>query len=126
MVYDRRPDKRHVLADRAEIVPDDVPEDWIICNAPRPLYGDREFNGPFLSGVLYVAVDPTGDQAAFCLHRNAELCGVELVFHTEDDLIETALEWYRVNYAEAQIDVTDKDHRGMLVRRALDTLNGRD
>jgi len=40
--------------------PKDIPENWLIFNAPRPLLGDKEWQGDFQHGIFYVAVDPNG------------------------------------------------------------------
>jgi hypothetical protein len=43
--------------------PKDLPDGWIIANAPRPLNGERTWQGQFRHGVLYAAqpAQPEGD-----------------------------------------------------------------
>jgi len=43
--------------------PADIPADWTIYNAARPLHGHRHWQGHFRHGVFYVAVAPEGDPA---------------------------------------------------------------
>jgi hypothetical protein len=47
----------------------------LIFNAPRPLWGTREWEGDFLHGIFYVAVDPTDARAEMMIKQNAELDG---------------------------------------------------
>lgn len=44
--------------------PADLPAGWLIANAPRPLNGERTWQGAFRHGVLYAAMpaQPEGDQ----------------------------------------------------------------
>lgn len=35
--------------------PDDLDPSWVVWNAPRPLYGEREWQGAFRAGVFYAA-----------------------------------------------------------------------
>ena len=39
--------------------PADIPADWTIWNAPRPLYGQKNWTGDFISGRFYSATDPS-------------------------------------------------------------------
>lgn len=43
--------------------PDDIPADWTIYNAPRPLYGHKRWQGDFRHGVFFAAVAPEGNPA---------------------------------------------------------------
>jgi hypothetical protein len=44
--------------------PAGLPAGWLIANAPRPLNGERTWQGQYRHGVLYAAMpaDPGGDQ----------------------------------------------------------------
>jgi hypothetical protein len=35
--------------------PTDLPDGWVIVNAPRPLLGDRTWEGQFRHGIFYAA-----------------------------------------------------------------------
>ena len=43
--------------------PADIPADWTIYNAPRPLFGHVRWQGDFRHGVFFAAVAPEGDPA---------------------------------------------------------------
>lgn len=52
----------------------DVPGDWIVMNAPRPLLGTKTLEGgPFLSGRFYAAIDPADSAAAAFVVENKKL-----------------------------------------------------
>ena len=63
------------------IRPADIPADWTIYNAPRPLFGHAHWRGDFRHGIFFAAVAPEGDPAdefgdAAGFHkRNRELDG---------------------------------------------------
>ena len=70
----------------------DVEQDWLIFNAPRPLYGHKEWQGDFLHGVFYAAVDRHGDRAAWMVRENCMLDGwiLEHIDEQGDTLAEYA------------------------------------
>ena len=39
-------------------VPEQVPGDWMVANAPRPIAGEIAWTGPFRHGVFYAAAPP--------------------------------------------------------------------
>jgi hypothetical protein len=131
--YTKRPQKRYIVAWTREQTVDgrEIPDHWIICNAPRPLYGDEQWQGPFIKGIFYAAINPDDlpDEdaldTAFMLHRNAELDAAELVFVTQERCIEVAMDYYRENFADTvgEIDPANPGMREHLVRRGLDLLN---
>jgi len=107
----------HVLANRP-----DVPEDWLIFNAPRPLYGTKEWNdGPFLHGVWYAAIAPNEERKDWMIERNASLDGWLLEYHNEEELRSIAIEYYEREFPNHDLDYV-KYHKE-LVRKGLDILN---
>lgn len=68
--------------------PDDVPETWPVFNAPRPLYGHREWQGEFEHGVFYAAVDPDGYGAEGFIESNISLDGWLVEYWTREKAIE--------------------------------------
>ncbi len=50
--------------------PADVPANWTIYNAPRPIYGHREWQGDFACGIFYAAIDPNGEGAEWMHSEN--------------------------------------------------------
>ena len=71
----------------------DVPTNWVVMNAPRPLLGTKTLEGgPFLSGRFYAAIDPADSMAATFLAENVKLdARVVLQGIGEDLQIEMAL-----------------------------------
>jgi hypothetical protein len=63
-------------ADRPRIIPDGH-DGEVIWNAPRPLYGDHTWTGPFLNGSLYASGRRKDWQEA-----NEQQDATELVFVT--------------------------------------------
>lgn len=51
---------RYSVSDRPVATPDGsvIPSSFVIYNAPRPLFGHLTWQGPFLTGIFYAAVDP--------------------------------------------------------------------
>jgi len=125
MEYTKRPTKQHIVFWTRERVVDGhpIPENWIICNAPRPLYGAEEWTGEFIKGIFYVAVDPDSEDAPFQLHRNAELNATELVFVTQEQCIEVAMAYYREYYPDTEIKQYNPLIRRHLVVRGLELMN---
>jgi hypothetical protein len=50
----------------------EVPADWEIWNAPRPMLGNAFWLGEFRHGVLYAALDPADRDAAAWRQRNVD------------------------------------------------------
>lgn len=82
--------------------PPDIPLDHIILNAPRGLFGHREWAGPFRHGLLYVAIDPLGYRAVDQLQQSLEYDGwvVEYVTPAQID------EWITTICANPKYSVT--------------------
>ncbi len=76
---------RRVIGER----PEDVPGDWLIFNAPRPLPGTRYWQGEWCHGVFYSAVDPHDRYAADLIEGCADLDGWLIQHVTMED----AREW---------------------------------
>ena len=72
--------------------PEEAPEGWEVWNAPRPLLGsakpyslqgdNAQWQGDFLHGRFYVAVNPADDCADIWRKRNAALDGWVLEYIT--------------------------------------------
>jgi len=67
--------------------PQDVPAGWTIWNAPRPIYGHQEWQGEFVHGIFYVAVDPDGDFADKFIERNISLDAWQIEYITEAEAV---------------------------------------
>lgn len=93
--------KTHYVAIRP-FAESEVPADWLVMNAPRPLLGTKTIdNGEFLTGRYYAAIDPSDYMAAAYVKENIKLAA-EMVLYAEMPVqIEMALEGageYRAAY----------------------------
>ena len=68
----------------------DEPDGWLLFNAPRPLYGHREWRGDFVHGVFYAAVNPRGERAEWMICENAKLDGWVIRYYGEAEILEHA------------------------------------
>ena len=100
----------------------DVPEDWIICNAPRPINGTKRWTGPFIEGVFYAAIDPNDEQKDWMITSNTSNDAAQLIFYTEDELVSVGLTYYHLNYPNEIINPVK--WRKYLIDRGLAVLNG--
>jgi hypothetical protein len=65
--------------------PADVPSDWLIFHAPRPIYGHKEWRDGGGMGFFYAAVDPDGDRADWMAEQNRRNDAVILEYIDEED-----------------------------------------
>lgn len=66
--------------------PADVPADWLIFNAPRPLYGHKCWEGEFRSGRHYAAIDPADSWGKNYIEETIRLDGYLVEYITEADI----------------------------------------
>ena len=71
-------------------VPDDIPDDWQIWNAARPFPAHRTWQGDFVRGIFYGAIDPQGDFGQEYIKRAQELDASLIEWKDEDDVMEYA------------------------------------
>lgn len=69
--------------------PADIDSSWLIFNAPRPIYGTRIWQGKFVEGIFYAAIDPADREAAQFIQVNACLKAVLLRYIT----MQTIRDW---------------------------------
>jgi len=62
------------------------PDGWILFNAPRPIYGHREWQGQFWHGVFYAAVNPKGERAEWMIRENAMLDAWVIRYYGEAEI----------------------------------------
>jgi hypothetical protein len=53
----------------------DIPPGWIVFNAPRPMYGDKDWQGDPGHGTFYGAIDPHGERPEWMIKENKSLDG---------------------------------------------------
>lgn len=124
------PKLRYTLSQR----PRQAPEGWRIFNAPRPLYGTLRnedgqvspgtWDGDFLHGTFYAAVDPADPNADMWVGNNAILDAQEIQYITEQQAYDVGLAYYQTNYPDelAEIQMTEKT-RKWITERGYDLLN---
>ena len=90
-----------------------VPANWIVMNAPRPLYGHRTNLQPGPEGLFTVAIDPAESDAAWMVKENRGLDACTVVYLTPDLLLQIGLAHYAAKaQSEAQI--------GLITRHAAE------
>lgn len=83
----------HVRIERTAARPD-VPSDWIVMNAPRPLYGTKEGLGYGPEGAFTVAIDPADEQAAWMVKENRGLDACTVLYLPDELLFQVGLAHY--------------------------------
>lgn len=76
-----------------------IPADWVIVNAPRPLFGNIQFTGDFISGIFYAALDPADEYFQTWMDANKKLDARVIHYVTESELAE-ALEAHKLKLQE--------------------------
>lgn len=97
--------------------PTEAPEGWPIHNAPRPLYGQKVWQGDFVHGVFYAAVDPADEYSPGFIKGNEQNDAYELVYMSKEQAMNEALEYYRSTFPSVypKIDTSDEDHQRMVI-----------
>jgi len=96
--------------------PADIPADWTIYNAPRPLYGHKRWQGDFRHGIFFAAVAPGGDpadefgDAAEYHKRNRELDGHECLWVSKADVMAYGAQ----KAAEYEVDLDEFDYKDIV------------
>lgn len=106
--------------------PADIPQEWPIHNAPRPLYGQKTWQGDFVHGIFYAAIDPADEYSAGFVRENERNDAYELVFMSKEQATNEALDYYRLNFPKIfpKIDMSDKDHQRMVIEGWIRNRNG--
>lgn len=61
-------------------------ESEMVCNAPRPLWGHKEFQGDFIHGIFYAIVDTSKPYADDMLLSNSELDARKIEWVSLDEI----------------------------------------
>lgn len=94
--------------------PENIPADWLIFNAPRPLVGAEHWQGDFHHGIFYAAVRP-GECAKGYIAANIDL-DAYLTEYISEDIAHTL----GITHAlENDFDPNDFD-RGTLIRAGME------
>lgn len=68
--------------------PENIPDNWIVFNAPRPMLGDKDWCGDFHHGIFYAAVDPDGYIPEKWMQKNCDLDGWVVEYVSEEAAIQ--------------------------------------
>ena len=122
---------RYTLSER----PAQAPEGWRIFNAPRPLYGTlrsvdgqvapETWDGDFLHGTIYAAVDPEDPNAPMWVGNNGLADAQEIQYITKQQAFDVSLRWSQASdYAAeiAEVDLTE-DNRWDMIDKGMRLLN---
>lgn len=101
----------------------------VICNAPRPLYGNEtndDWSLPFIHGRHYAALDPNYPEFYAWMKRNEEMDAYRIEFINEEMAVNAGMKYYQDNYPQylERISLDSPRHRKMLATRGIDHLNG--
>ena|GEM_PF-2688397 len=94
--------------------PKDIPENWLIFNAPRPLLGHKEWTGDFYHGRFFVAVDPAGYIPEQWIKANCSLDGWLIKYISEEDAIQQAKNFYHENYPAITNTINSLDNATLI------------
>lgn len=73
---------------------DPLPSNVTRCNAPRPLYGTRAWEGDWCCGRHWADIDDNDPNRDWCLAENESLKAVQIIMVSETDVIAWAHEDY--------------------------------
>lgn len=91
----------------------DIPANWIIFNAHRPLVGALEWQGEFLEGIFYAAVDPSAQLANWQIEYNTRMAAITPKYITIDDVKSWMQKLCDMNGYDISILEDDDDYLGM-------------
>lgn len=99
--------KLFIIGERSK----DIPKNWLIFNAPRPLLGDEEWQGDFQHGIFYAAIDPNGYIPKSWVKSNCSLDGWLIEYISEKEAIQKAKDYYYEQYPNMidNIDIMRKE-----------------
>ena len=96
-----------------------IPAESLIYNAARPIYGQVQWTGDFVSGVFYTAVDPKNSLAQEWDELNRQQDATVLVYFTEDEAFEVAKTYYLEAYSQGEWDDLESLFTPALLRKEM-------
>ena len=94
--------------------PHSIPENCLIFNAPRPLYGHMEWQGEFEHGIFYVAIDPDSHGAEGFIEGNISLDGLLIEYWTKEKAIDAAKKCLFKKYPTEVDAINDLEERELI------------
>jgi phage terminase large subunit-like protein len=98
------------IVERVGARPENVPVGWRVFNAPRPLRGHRTWQGQFISGVFYAAVNPDAEYAEAYVESNRRDAAIELQWISPEQWRERVMAYGRRLADEYGIDLEQFDY----------------
>ena len=96
----------NLLRERGEVVPEDVAADALIFNAPRPLLGTKTWQGDWVAGVFFAAVNPDDPFRAGWIKENLALDAALLTFVSDEQAQEMVRDYCRKEYGATAEEIT--------------------
>lgn len=92
-----------------ETRPSQIPEHYIIMNAPRPLAGQDDWTGEFQHGIFYAAVDPSPSRSGYLAFlQNVQRDGWTVEYITEEFIQATVKQYVtEKDFDFAELDAKD-------------------
>lgn len=92
----------HIKTRMVDALSVNLPNDWIVMNAPRPLLGSKTAEGDFVTGRFYAAIDPKDSMAKKYIEENIKLDARLLVVVSRDTQMDVAMHGneYRDKYMQ--------------------------
>lgn len=99
---------RKMILNRSDVVPDHIPADAIIFNAPRPLLGEC-WEGEFISGIFYAAITDDTPYRESLIGQNKSLDAAVLIFVPEAEALKMVQEYLITEgYGEIESDLFEE------------------
>lgn len=96
----------NLLRTRGEVVPADVDANALIFNAPRPLLGTKTWQGDWVAGIFFAAVNPDDPYRAGWIKENQALDAALLTFVSEDEGRRRVQEYLQAEYGATVGEIT--------------------
>jgi hypothetical protein len=102
----------HTFAPR----PENLPENAVVFNAPRPIHGLDRWMGEFRHGRYYAALRPEASYSSFALRDLRNLDAVVIQYHSTDELnsIREEVQAYYDERFPGRVDVSEHADRTVL------------
>ena len=96
----------NLLRERGEVVPDGVAADALIFCAPRPLLGTKTWQGDWVAGRFFAAVNPDDPFRAGWIKENRSLHAALLTFVSDEQAQAMVRAYYKAEYGDALDEIT--------------------
>jgi hypothetical protein len=112
---------RVAVTDKAPV--GDVPDGWVVMNAPRPLVGTSVQEGDFLTGRHYSVIDPSDSAAAALIEENRKLAAAVVLVASREEQVAMALLGTASKYRNRYYSEMNADERYAALGEKIRDLN---